>query len=73
MARNATGMMQRLIPDVIDILNSKFDINIDLRITSSLIVMIQGVSVNVERLSRKYEIDYWMAQCFAHLFSAIFM
>ena len=58
MARNATGMMQRLIPDVIDILNSKFDINIDLRITSSLIVMIQGVAVNVERLSRKYEIDY---------------
>ena len=35
--------------------------------------MINGVAVNVERLSKKYEIDYDMARYFAPLFSTTFM
>ena len=38
-----------------------------------MLIMMQGVGINFERLSKKYDIDYDMAKCFAPFFSTKFM
>lgn len=38
-----------------------------------MLIMMQGVGINFERLSKKYDINYDMAKFFAPLFSTKFM
>lgn len=69
MARSTQENMQRLLGQVIEYLNSKMIWTLDRKIISSLLIGINGVTINIENLANKYKIEPEAAESIAWIFS----
>ena len=68
-ARGAQGNMQRLLESIVEFLNSKYGWKLDAQIISSLLAAVNGVKVDLDRLSVKYGFPEEMLRSVSPLFS----
>lgn len=67
--RNNMGGLLRLMTQFTEVLNSKYNWNLDHDILSSLLILINGVKLDIDKFATKYELSVDLVHSLAPIFS----